>query len=89
MDNYWSTILINRRFVIFDVIELSQIDFSQVYETSVDTVRKSIDGTKTFVNYDFPQPSSVAALTTKSQEYTYEEILPILGTEEWEQPSLE
>jgi hypothetical protein len=74
---------INRRFVIFDVTELSQIDFSQVYETSADTVRKSIDRTKTFVNYDLPQPSSVAALTTKSQEYTYEEILSILGTEEW------
>lgn len=74
---------INRRFVIFDVTELSQIDFSQVYETSADTVRKSIDRTKTFVNYDIPQPSSVAALTTKSQEYTYEEILSILGTEEW------
>ena len=73
---------INRRFVIFDVTELSQIDFSQVYETSADTVRKSIDRTKTFVNYDLPQPSSVAALTTKSQEYTYEEILSILGTEE-------
>lgn len=74
---------INRRFVIFDVTELSQIDFSQVYETSADTVRKSIDRTKTFVNYDLPQPLSVAALTTKSQEYTYEEILSILGTEEW------
>ncbi len=74
---------INRRFVIFDITELSQIDFSQVYETSADTVRKSIDRTKTFVNYDLPQPSSVAALTTKSQEYTYEEILSILGTEEW------
>ena len=74
---------INRRFVIFDVTELSQIDFSQVYETSADTVRKSIDRTKTFVNYDLPQPSSVATLTTKSQEYTYEEILSILGTEEW------
>jgi len=74
---------VNRRFVIFDVTELSQIDFSQVYETSADTVRKSIDRTKTFVNYDLPQPSSVAALTTKSQEYTYEEILSVLGTEEW------
>jgi len=74
---------INRRFVIFDVTELSQIDFFQVYETSADTVRKSIDRTKTFVNYDLPQPSSVVALTTKSQEYTYEEILSILGTEEW------
>ena len=73
----------DRRFVIFDVTELPLIDFSQVYETSIDTVRKSVDETKTFVKYDMPQPSSVASLTTKSVEYTYEEILQILATPEW------
>lgn len=73
----------NRRFVIFEITELPLIDFSQVYETSIDTVRKSVDETKTFVKYNIPQPSSVVALTTKSQEYTYEEILQILATPEW------
>jgi hypothetical protein len=73
----------NRRFVIFNVTEISQIDFTQVYETDADTVRKSVDETKTFVKYNLPEPSSVTALTTKSQEYTYEEILQILSTPEW------
>ena len=73
----------NRRFVIFEVTEISQIDFTQVYETDADTVRKSVDETKTFVKYNLPEPSSVTALTTKSQEYTYEEILQILSTPEW------
>lgn len=77
----------NRRFVIFPVTELSTIDFSQVYETSADTVRKSVDETETFVKYDIPQPSSVAALTTKSQEYTYDEILTILTGSDWTDPS--
>jgi hypothetical protein len=76
----------DRRFVIFNVTELGQIDFNQVFETSADTVRKSVDETKTFVKYDMPQPSSVAALTTKSQEYTYEEILQILADPEWTEP---
>ena len=76
----------DRRFVIFAVTELSTIDFTQVYETSADTVRKSVDETETFVKYDMPQPSSVAALTTKSQEYTYDEILVILSTPEWTAP---
>lgn len=76
----------DRRFVIFDVTELPLIDFTQVYETSIDTVRKSVDGTKTFVKYDLPQPSSVANLTTKSVEYTYNEILEILNTPEWTAP---
>ena len=77
----------NRRFVIFEVTELSTIDFTQVYETSIDTVRKSVDETKTFVKYDMPQPSSVTALTTKSIEYTYDEILQILATPEWTDPN--
>jgi hypothetical protein len=76
----------NRRFVIFNITEISQIDFTQVYETDADTVRKSVDETKTFVKYDLPEPSSVTALTTKSQEYTYDEILQILNTPEWTEP---
>ena len=77
----------NRRFVIFNVTELPLIDFNQVYETSIDTVRKSVDGTQTFVKYDIPEPSSVAALTIKSIEYTYDEILDILATPEWTDPN--
>ena len=77
----------DRRFVIFNVTELSSINFTQVFETSADTVRKSVDETKTFVKYDMPQPSSVASLTSKSQEYTYDEILTILATPEWTDPN--
>jgi hypothetical protein len=79
----------NRRFVIFEVTELPLIDFSQVYETSADTVRKSVDQTKTFVKFDLPTPSSVLSLTTKSQEYTYDEILVILSGPEWTSPDVE
>jgi hypothetical protein len=79
----------NRRFVIFEVTELPLIDFSQVYETSADTVRKSVDQTKTFVKFDLPTPSSVLSLTTKSIEYTYDEILVILSGPEWTSPDVE
>jgi hypothetical protein len=73
----------NRRYVIFQVSELSKIDFSQVYETNSTSVRRSNDKMKTFVKYDLPQPSSVESLTTKSQEYTHAEMLTILATNEW------
>ena len=76
----------DRRFVIFNVTELNKINFNQVFETDADTVRKSVDETKTFVKYDIPQPTSVASLTSKSQEYTYDEILTILATPEWTSP---
>jgi len=78
----------NREFMIFNVSELEQIDFTQVLETSIDTVRKSIDETKTFVKWDGQTiPSSVDALTTKEGPYTYGEILAILATEEWTDPN--
>ena len=73
-----------RQFMIFNVSELTNIDFSQVLETSIDTVRKSIDGTKTFVKWDGNTiPSSVDSLTTKEGPYTYDEILTILSGPEW------
>jgi hypothetical protein len=73
-----------RQFMIFNVGELYLIDFTQVLETSIDTVRKSIDGTKTFVKWDSEEiPSSVQSLTTSEGPYSYEEILTILSTPEW------
>ena len=78
----------NREFMIFNVSELSNVNFNQVLETSIDTVRKSVDETKTFVKWDGTTiPSSVDSLTTKEGPYTYEEILAILATPEWTDPS--
>lgn len=74
----------NREFMIFNVSELNLIDFTQVLETSIDTVRRSVDGTKTFVKWDGNTiPSSVDSLTTKEGPYTYDEILTILNGPEW------
>jgi hypothetical protein len=64
-------------------MEVDSIDFSQVHETSKETLRLSVDGTRSFVKYEIPQPSSVSLLTTKSEEYTYTQILEILGGPEW------
>ena len=76
-----------RQFVIFDVTELPLIDFSQVLETSADTVRRSTDGTQTFVKWDGDiPPSCVEALTTKGEYLTYEEILEVLQTPAWTSP---
>ncbi len=78
----------NRKFMIFGVSELPNIDFTQVCETSIDTVRKSVDETKTFVKWDSEGiPSSVETLTTKEGPFSYEEILTILSTPEWTNPN--
>jgi hypothetical protein len=76
-----------REFMIFNVSELPQINFTQVLETSSETVRKSVDGTKTFVKWDGAMPQCVIDLTTSEGPYTYEEILAILATPEWTDPN--
>lgn len=72
-----------RQFMIFNVSELGTIDFTQVLETSQDTVRRSIDETKTFVKWEGDIPSSINSLTTKEGPYTYTEIKTILSGVEW------
>ena len=78
----------NRNFMIFNISEIDNINFNEVLEDSVQTIRKSVDETRTFVKWDGDIiPSSVEALTTKEGPYTYEEILIILSTEEWTAPN--
>ena len=73
----------NRRWVIFDTSETGSIDFSQVMETSVNTLRLNLSGSQTFVKYEGSQPSSVAGLSSKSNEYTHTQILNVLTGSEW------
>ena len=73
----------DRQYMIFNVSELPLIDFTQVLENSIDTVRLSVDGSKTFVKWEGSIPSSVNLLTTKEGPYTYQEIYTILSTPEW------
>ena len=68
----------NRKYVIFNTSETGSIDFSQVMETSVNTLRLNLSGSQTFVKYEGSQPSSVAGLSSKSNEYTHEQILNVL-----------
>jgi hypothetical protein len=80
----------NRQYVIFSTSELDKINFDEVLETSAETVRRSVDGTKTFVkwNDETNPPQSVESLTTKGEYLTHAEILAVLSTEEWTYPQL-
>lgn len=73
----------DRNFIIFPTSELYKVDFTKVLETSADTVRKSIDESKTFVKWDGEQPEFVSTLNNTEGPYTYDEMLSILETPEW------
>lgn len=78
----------DRHYIIFNTSELYLINFNEVMETSAETVRLSVYGLKTFVKFEGQMPPSVQSLTTKSIEYTHEEMLSILATPEWEYPDV-
>ena len=60
---------------------MNTIDFSQVAETSEDTVRYSLDRSQFIVKFEGNTPSFLQG----KQIYTYEEILDTLNSPIWTQ----
>jgi hypothetical protein len=105
----------NRRWLIIPTTLTGSIDFNQVLESSPESLRLSVDGTKTFIKYEInevledqtytginPETGEETTSTTLAgvygrpsiyseeyTEYTHEEILTILSTEEWTTPMQE
>ena len=69
----------NRKYVIINASEVGSVDFSQVNETSANTLRYSVDNSQTFVKFDGDTPSFLDGRTT----YTYSQILTVLAGEDW------
>ena len=75
-----------REYLIIPTTEVSKVDFTQVCETSAETLRKSVDETKTFIKWDGEAPAFVADVVGAEGPYTHTEILDILGGAEWTAP---
>ena len=69
----------NRKYVIINASEVGSVDFSQVNETSVNTLRYSLDDSQTFVKFDGDTPSFLSGKT----QYTHSQIRTILAGEDW------
>ena len=64
----------SRKYVILNTSEVDSVDFTQVLQTSKETLRYTKDGSKFLLKYDGTQPSFLSGKT----EYTHSEILAIL-----------
>ena len=69
----------SRKYVIINADEVSSVDFSQVDETSADTIPLLSRWHKTFVKFD--SDTTPSFLEGKTQ-YSHSEILTILATDE-------
>jgi len=73
----------NRSYLIFNMSEVDLIDFNNVLETSTETLRLSVDETKSFVKWEGETPSFVSDLTDTEGPYSHSQILEILSEEAW------
>ena len=69
-------------YVIYNMDNVSNIDFSQVIETSEETLRLSIDKTKTVLKFTGETPAFLVGL----QQYNHSETLAIMASPEWSKP---
>ena len=69
----------NKTYVIINASEVGTVDFSQVNETSVDTLRYSLDDSKTFVKFEGSTPSFLSGKT----QYNHSQICTILDGTDW------
>lgn len=76
-------------YVTLSASEVNQLDFNQILQTSVETLRYSIDGLQTIVKWDTVDgvPSCVNSLTTKGPYMTHDEALELMATTAWTDPN--
>lgn len=81
----------NLTYVIADVTEVNNVDYSQVEQTSASTVRKSLDGSRFILKFGGDAPATVQSIDSSNKLFTYSgkkyfshpEILQIISTPEW------
>ena len=71
--------MIETTYIILEATEVSSINFNEIEENNIDTLRYSVDGTQTIVKFKGTTPDFLVGKT----QYTHEEILIIVGTSEW------
>ena len=67
------------KYVIFEMTNANLIDFNLVEQTSLETLRLSLDSTKCVLKFKGQTPVFLVGL----QQYNHEDILAIMSTTEW------
>ena len=69
----------NRKWIIINVSDITEEMISSAIQSSMDTLRKTLDGNKAILKWDGDTPSCFDGLTT----YTHSEILTELAKSDW------
>ena len=71
----------NRRWAIIPVEDVTEEMVNDCLETSLQTLRKSLDGTKTFLKWEEKEPAWVSTMGLTILNLS--DIMTILKSEEW------
>lgn len=72
-----------RKYLIILTSEINLVNFDEVLETAAETMRFSVDGTKTFIKWDGEDPSFIGNLSNTEGPYNYDQFMVVLDTPEW------
>tara|TARA_Y100001963_G_scaffold113401_1_gene157068 strand:- start:130 stop:366 length:237 start_codon:yes stop_codon:yes gene_type:complete len=69
----------NRKWVIINVSDITEEMIDSAIQSSIDTLRKTLDGTKAILKWDGDTPTCFDGMTT----YNHSEILTELAKSTW------
>ena len=70
----------SKTYCIIDQADVADVDFSQVFETSADTLVYNVAGDETFVKYEGAKPRFLYGKET----HTHSQMLTILTGSDWD-----
>ena len=73
-------------YAIIQASDLSNIDFSQIGETSADTLRYNLAGTEFVIKWNTTPTFISDGSVVPVSELTHAEALALMATAEWSQP---
>ena len=72
----------NRKWIIINVSDITEEMIDNANQTSMNTLRKTLDGSKAILKWDGDTPTVFDGMTT----YNHSEILTELAKSAWSQP---
>ena len=76
----------NRTYTILNISDLAKVDFTQVGETSENTIRKSLDETQFVIKYNNTPTFISDGTVSPIQVLNHTEVLELMSTDQWSEP---
>ena len=76
-------------YATISITDLGLIDFSQIHQTSAETIRKSLDESEFIIKYDAVPTFIIDGSVEILQAMNHDEALQLMATDEWSEPILE